>query len=124
MSTEASAHNSSPDTASVTAAVFDQFQVYFDHKLESLSTGLKATSQSQSQKLQRQAEGGNLKFPGNRDQFLFNNDVQDLLTDTADLLARDDKPQRYRLSTKRTSLSGSARRKSSWPTKASGVAGR
>ena len=90
MSTEASAQNSSPDTASVTAAVFDQFKVYFDQKLESLSTGLKATSQSQSQKLQRQAEGGNSKFPGNRDQFLFNNDVQDLLTDTADLLARDD----------------------------------
>ena len=90
MSAENSAQNASPDTASVTAAVFDQFKTYLDQKIESLSSGFQATSQLQSEKLKRQAEGNNLKFPVNKDQFLFNNEVQDLLSATASSLRNEE----------------------------------
>lgn len=38
------------------------------------------------QKPERQAKEKTLKFPGNKDQFLFNTEVQDKLKDTSDLL--------------------------------------
>ncbi|CAB4015713.1 Hypothetical predicted protein, partial [Paramuricea clavata] len=90
MSTKSSSQNPSNDTESTTAAIFEQFKVYFDQKLENLSSGFKATSESQAQKLQRQAEGANLKFPGNRNQFLFDNQVQDLLNETRSVLQKGD----------------------------------
>ena len=78
MSEENSVPNDSPDIASITSTVFDQFKRYLDQKVEHLSSGLSVASQSQSLKLERQAEGRSLKFPENQDQFFFNNEVQDL----------------------------------------------
>ena len=85
-----SVQNSSPDTASITSEVFGQFKTYLDQKIESLAAGLNVASESQTRKLERQTEGRSLKFPGNRDQFLFNNDVQDLLYSTAGSLRNED----------------------------------
>ena len=90
MSEENSVPNDSPDIASITSTVFDQFKRYLDQKVEHLSSGLSVASQSQSLKLERQAEGRSLKFPGNQDQFLFYNEIQDLLSNTAASLRKDD----------------------------------
>jgi hypothetical protein len=63
---------------------------YLDQKVEHLFSGSSVASHSQSLKLERQAEGRILKFPGNRDWFLFNNRVQDLLSNTAAAFRKED----------------------------------
>jgi hypothetical protein len=44
MSEENSVPNDSPDIASITSAVFDQFKQYLDQKVEHLFCGLSAAS--------------------------------------------------------------------------------
>jgi hypothetical protein len=72
------------------------FKRYLDQKVEHLFSGLSVASHSQSLKLERQAEGKHrsLNFRGNRDRFLFNNEVQDLLSNTAAALRKDVQQQR------------------------------
>ena len=73
----------------LTKEVFDKFKVYLDQKLETLATGLTSKTTTRTQKLERQAEGQLLKFPGNKDQFLFNSELQETVEETADLLNQE-----------------------------------
>ncbi|PFX34791.1 hypothetical protein AWC38_SpisGene376 [Stylophora pistillata] len=53
-------------------------------------SGLVSQTSSGTQKLERPAEAGKLKFQGNKDQFLFNSELQGTLDDTANFLAARD----------------------------------
>ena len=86
---------SSPETTksqntSETVDVFERFKSYLDQKVESLASGLVSQASSGTQKLERAAEAGKLKFQGNRDQFLFNSELQATLDETANFLAARD----------------------------------
>ena len=67
--------------------VFERLKSYLDRKVESLASGLAFQTTSGTQKLERAAEAGKLKFQGNKDQFLFNSELQGTLDDTAIFLA-------------------------------------
>ena len=58
-----------------TEEVFERFKSYLDQKVESLASGLVSQATSGTQKLERAAEAGKLKFQGNKDQFLFNSEL-------------------------------------------------
>lgn len=58
--------------------------------MERLASGLAFQTTSGTQKLERAAEAGKLKFQGNKDQFLFNSELQGTLDDTANFLAARD----------------------------------
>ncbi|XP_068706348.1 uncharacterized protein [Montipora foliosa] len=73
-----------------TEEVFERFKSYLDQKVEILASGLVSQATSGTQKLERAAEAGKLKFQGNKDQFLFNSQLQETLDDTADFLAARD----------------------------------
>ena len=86
---------SSPETTksqntSETVDVFERFKSYLDQKVESLTSGLVSQASSGTQKLERAAEAGKLKFQGNKDQFLFNSELQGTLDETANFLAARD----------------------------------
>ena len=86
---------SSPETTksqntSETVDVFERFKSYLDQKVESLASGLVSQASSGTQKLERAAEAGKLKFQGNKDQFLFNSELQATLDETANFLAARD----------------------------------
>ena len=70
--------------------VFERFKSYLDQKVESLTSGLVCQASSGTQKLDRAAEAGKLKFQGNKDQFLFNSELQGTLDETANFLAARD----------------------------------
>ena len=66
---------SSPETTksqntSETVDVFERFKSYLDQKVENLTSGLVSQASSGTQKLERAAEAGKLKFQGIKDQFL------------------------------------------------------
>ena len=73
-----------------TKEVFERFKPYLDRKVESLASGLVSQTTSGTQKLERAAEARKLKFQGNKDQFLFNSELQGTLDDTANFLAARD----------------------------------
>ncbi|XP_068691079.1 uncharacterized protein [Montipora foliosa] len=73
-----------------TEEVFERFKSYIDQKVESLASGLVSQATSGTQKLEGAPEAGKLKFQGNKDQFLFNSELQGTLDDTADFLASRD----------------------------------
>ena len=66
---------------------FRAVKSYLDRKVESLASGLVSQTTGGTQKLERAAEAGKLKFQGNKDQFLFNCELQGTLDDTANSLA-------------------------------------
>ena len=66
--------------------VFERFKQYLDQKVESLSINLSSEASGRSKQIERQAEGQSLKFAGNKDQFLFNVEIQDSLEETAAIL--------------------------------------
>ena len=73
-----------------TEEVFQRFKSYLDRKVESLASGLVSQTTSGTQKLERAAEAGKFKFQGNKDQFLFNSEIQGPLDDTDNFLAGRD----------------------------------
>ena len=73
-----------------TEEVFEWLKSYLNGKVESLASGLAFQTTSGTQKLERAAEAGKFKFQGNRDQFLFNSELQGTLDDTANFLAARD----------------------------------
>ncbi|XP_022797261.1 uncharacterized protein LOC111335582 [Stylophora pistillata] len=73
-----------------TEEVFERFKSYLDQKVESLASSLVSQTSSGTQKLERAAEAGKLKFQGNKDQFLFNSELQGTLDDSAHFLAARD----------------------------------
>lgn len=80
----------SNNSEAITLAVFDQLKSYLDAKIESISSGLKQATTSQSTKFERQAEAQKLKFSGNKDQFIFNAEVQNLIEATTDFIRKRD----------------------------------
>ena len=69
--------------------------MYFPSKVSeskhaSMLTHLVSQTSSGTQKLERAAEAGKLKFQGNKDQFLFNSELQGTLDETANCLAARD----------------------------------
>ena len=66
-----------------TVDVFERFKSYLDQKVESLTSGFVSQATNGTQKLERAAEAGKLKFQGNKDQFLFNSELQGTLADEA-----------------------------------------
>ncbi|XP_028418996.1 uncharacterized protein LOC114544607 [Dendronephthya gigantea] len=89
-SEDQSAENQSSSSATITSALINQFKSYLDSKIDSLLSGLSIVNSSQTKKLERQAEGRALKFPGNKDQFLFNAEVHDLLDESVVLIKKQD----------------------------------
>ena len=86
---------SSPETSknpkeTATEDVFERFKTYLDHKIENLSSGLSSQSSSETGKLQRASEAGKLKFQGNKDQFLFNSELQATVDEAANFLGLRD----------------------------------
>jgi hypothetical protein len=86
---------SSPETSknpkeTATEDVFERFKTYLDHKIENLSSGLSSQSSSEAGKLQRASEAGKLKFQGNKDQFLFNSELQATVDEAANFLGLRD----------------------------------
>ena len=77
-------------SSSETVQVFERFKTYLDQKIESLSTGLVSQTTSGTQKLERIAEAEKLKFAGNKDQFIFNSELQGTLDETVNLLTAQD----------------------------------
>ena len=73
-----------------TEEVFEWLKSYLNGKVESLASGLAFQTTSGTQKLERAAEAGKLKFQGNKDQFLLNSELQGTLDDTANFLAARD----------------------------------
>ena len=63
----------------ITEQIFDRFKTYLDQKVATLTTDLTSQTNHQSKHLERQSEGRQLKFEGNKDQFLFNAELQELL---------------------------------------------
>ena len=87
--------SSSPETpvserTSGTVDVFERFKSYLDQKVETLTSGLVSQATNGNLKLERAAAAGKLKFQGNKDQSLFNSDLQGTLDETANFLAARD----------------------------------
>ena len=85
---------SSPETSknpkeTATEDVFERFKTYLG-KIENLSSGLSSQSSSETGKLQRASEAGKLKFQGNKDQFLFNSELQATVDEAANFLGLRD----------------------------------
>ena len=53
--------------------------MYLDQQVESLSATLSTDASGKTKALERQSEGQTLKFPGNKDQYLFNASLEDSL---------------------------------------------
>ena len=71
--------NEATGPSDLTEQVFAKFKVYLDQKVESLSTTLSSDASGRTKALERQSEGQNLKFPWNKDQYLFNASLEDSL---------------------------------------------
>ena len=69
---------------------FRAVKSYLDRKVESLASGFVSQTTGGTQQLERAVEAGKLKFQGNKDQFLFNSELQGTLDDTANFLAARD----------------------------------
>ena len=75
-----------------TEQVFERFKQYLYQKEESLSTYLSSEASGRSKHIERQAEGQSLKLAGNKDQFLFNVEIQDSLEEATAILNRKGLP--------------------------------
>ena len=84
--------------------IFQRFKTYLDDKVEALSSGLVIVSQTvtETQKLNRAAEAEKLKMAGNKDQFLFNSDLSNVVDEAENFLAANGS-QRYSQSSRQTS---------------------
>ena len=71
--------NEATRPSGLTEQVFAKFKVYLDQKVESLSATLSTDASGKTKALERQSEGQTLKFPGNKDQYLFNASLEDSL---------------------------------------------
>ena len=74
----------------ITEQIFDRFKTYLDQKVATLTTDLTSQSNHQSKHLERQSEGRQLKFEGNKDQFLFNAELQEHIEISSGLLKQAD----------------------------------
>ena len=61
-----------------------------DQKVATLTTDLTSQTNHQSKHLERQSEGRQLKFKGNKDQFLFNAELQEHIEISSGLLKQAD----------------------------------
>ena len=74
----------------ITEQIFDRFKTYLDQKVAALTTDLTSQTNHQSKHLERQSEGRQLKFEGNKDQFLFNAELQEHIEISSGLLKQAD----------------------------------
>ena len=74
----------------ITEQIFDRFKTYLDQKVATLTTDLTSQTNHQSKHLERQSEGRQLKFEGNKDQFLFNAELQEHIEISSGLLKQAD----------------------------------
>ena len=74
----------------ITEQIFDRFKTYLDQKVETLTNDLTSQTNHQSKHLERQSEGRQLKFEGNKDQFLFNAELQEHIEISSGLLKQAD----------------------------------
>ena len=74
----------------LTEQIFEKFKSYLDQKVGNLTHSFTAQADHRSKQFERQSEGQQLKFPGNKDQYLFNADLEDALVQSTDLLKNDD----------------------------------
>ncbi|CAB3981410.1 Hypothetical predicted protein [Paramuricea clavata] len=74
----------------LTEQVFEQFKSYLDQKVSNLTTNLTAKADSRSKRVERQTTGQQLKLAGNKDQFLFNAELQNSIKESTELLQHQD----------------------------------
>ena len=74
----------------LTEQIFEKFKSYLDQKVGNLTHNFTAQADHHSKQFERQSEGQQLKFPGNKDQYLFNADLEDAFVQSTDLLKNDD----------------------------------
>ena len=74
----------------ITEQIFDRFKTYLDQKVATLTTDLTSQTNHQSKHLERQSKGRQLKFEGNKDQFLFNAELQEHIEISSGLLKQAD----------------------------------
>jgi hypothetical protein len=74
----------------LTEQVFERFKSYLDQKVSNLTTNLTAKAESRSKRVERQTTGQQLKLAGNKDQFLFNAELQNSIEESTELLQHQD----------------------------------
>jgi hypothetical protein len=74
----------------LTEQVFERFKSYLDQKVYNLTTNLTAKADSRSKRVERQTTGQQLKLAGNKDQFLFNAELQNSIEESTELLQHQD----------------------------------
>ena len=74
--------NEATGASGLSEQVFAKFKRYLDQKVESLSETLSTDAAGITKAPERQSEGQILKFPGNKDQYLFNASLEDSLEAT------------------------------------------
>ena len=85
--------NEATAPSGLTEQVFVKFKVYLAQNVECLSATLSTDASGRTKALERQSEGQTLKFPGNKDQYLFNASLEDSLSpfSTRRICSRDAK---------------------------------
>ena len=86
----AESESSPPVNDQLTEQIFEKFKSYLDQKVGNLTHSFTAQADHRSKQFERQSEGQQLKFRGNKDQYLFNADLEDALVQSTDLLKNDD----------------------------------
>ncbi|CAB4031942.1 integrase recombinase xerD homolog, partial [Paramuricea clavata] len=74
----------------LTEQVFERFKSYLDQKVSNLTTNLTAKADSRSKRVERQTTGQQLELVGNKDQFLFNVELQNSIEESTELLQHQD----------------------------------
>ena len=74
----------------LTEQVFERFKSYLDQKVSNLTTNLTAKADSRSKRVERQTTGQQLKLAGNKDQFIFNAELQNSIEESTELLQHQD----------------------------------
>ena len=74
----------------LTEQVFERFKSYLDQKVPNLTTNLTTKADSRSKRVERQTTGQYLQLVGNRDQFLFNAELQTSIEESTELLQHQD----------------------------------
>ena len=74
----------------LTEQIFDWFKTHLDQKVVTLTTDLTSQTNTQSKHLERQSEGRQLEFEGNKDQFLFTTKLQEHIDTSSGLLKQAD----------------------------------
>ena len=70
----------------ITDQIFNNFKSYLDNKVPVLTAEITSQTTNQTKQIEHNSEGNQLKFPGNKDQFLFNGELQSMLEDTINIL--------------------------------------